>query len=275
MSVRRFTVFTKPWRTLPVAELGDLVAALGFDGVELPIRPGFQVEPESVARGLGDAVRVLATSGVVIDTVSPPYGEAITTRMIEACAEAGVSLMRVCVGIPRGQSYFARIADIQHDIDSILPVLRRTGVAIGVQNHYGHDFSHALALRELVKPFDPAQVGAVWDPAHSALSGEIPAHAVEIIWPHLRMVNLKNAYWKRSNGPEALVAQWTPYWTAGRHGLAPWPDIVERIVARGYTGSICLPAEYSDESDLQRLVTEDLAFARSLFHSEHSAITPQ
>ena len=43
----RFTVFTKPWR-MPIGELGAFVGGLGFSGVELPVRPGFQVEPEDV-----------------------------------------------------------------------------------------------------------------------------------------------------------------------------------------------------------------------------------
>ena len=40
-----FSVFTKPWKTQPLVEVGELVKRLGFDGIELPVRPGFQVEP--------------------------------------------------------------------------------------------------------------------------------------------------------------------------------------------------------------------------------------
>ena len=42
----------------PLEQLADKVAALGLDGVELPIRPGYQVQPENVATKLPDAVRV-------------------------------------------------------------------------------------------------------------------------------------------------------------------------------------------------------------------------
>ena len=44
-----FTVFTKPWREPTIEALADHVKALGFDGVELPVRPGYQVPPEAVA----------------------------------------------------------------------------------------------------------------------------------------------------------------------------------------------------------------------------------
>ena len=44
-----FSVFTKPWKT-PLPDLARLVRGLGFDGVELPVRPGYQVLPENVRR---------------------------------------------------------------------------------------------------------------------------------------------------------------------------------------------------------------------------------
>ena len=37
-----FTVFTKPWK-MPIARLARFVADLGFDGVELPVRPGLGI----------------------------------------------------------------------------------------------------------------------------------------------------------------------------------------------------------------------------------------
>ena len=47
-----FSVFTKPWPRLPVADLGRMVAELGFTGIEFPVREGYQVEPCHAARDL-------------------------------------------------------------------------------------------------------------------------------------------------------------------------------------------------------------------------------
>ncbi len=47
----QYSVFTKPWK-LPLSELGKLVKGWGFDGIELPVRPGYQVLPENVRRDL-------------------------------------------------------------------------------------------------------------------------------------------------------------------------------------------------------------------------------
>ena len=60
------TVFTKPWKTQPIEAVGELVRQLGFDGIELPVRPGYQVEPEHVGRDLPAAVKALEAYDVKI-----------------------------------------------------------------------------------------------------------------------------------------------------------------------------------------------------------------
>src|ERR1051326_824807 len=83
-----FSVFTKPWRK-PILELGPFVTKLGFDAIELPVRPGYAVEPERVEQDLGPAARQLADCGVRIASIAGNADE----RTIAACADAGVSMI--------------------------------------------------------------------------------------------------------------------------------------------------------------------------------------
>ncbi len=254
-----FSVFTKPWK-MPLPELGEHVAGLGFGAIELPVRPGYQVEPENVARGLPEAARILARSGVRIASVAGPTDEAT----VLACAEAGVPIIRTMARVgPAG--YLASVAALQAEYTALLPALERTGVVIGVQNHCDRFVTNAVGLLDLLAPFEPRHVAAVWDAAHEALNGMDPDMALEVVWPHLCMVNLKNAFWQRTTGPEAEVATWRHYWTSGRQGLASWPRVIAELRRRGYSGTVCLPAEYTDEEAVDRLIVEDLAFAQGLF----------
>ena len=254
-----FTVFTKPWKQ-PLQALGKMIKGLGFDGIELPVRPGYQVEPENVTHGLPNAARILADCGLKIASVAGPYDEAT----IAACAECGVPIIRICVGIG-DEGYMASEARLQREYDALVPLLDKHGVTLGVQNHCDRNICNAMGLRHLLERYNPKHIAAVWDAAHNALNGEDPEMAIDIVWSHLCMVNLKNAFWKRTNGPEAEVAQWRPYWTLGRHGLASWPRVASELKRRNYRGVICLPAEYSDEPAVNRLIAEDIVFAKSLF----------
>jgi len=254
-----FSVFTKPWK-LPLGELATLVSRLGFDGIELPVRPGFQVEPANVAHDLPAAVRQLGDHGLTIYSIAGPTDEAT----IAACAETGIPMIRIMVPIgPEG--YLASEAAARRKFDALLPLLETYRVRVGVQNHNGRYVCNAAGLRHLLQGYDPTLICAVWDAAHTALNGEAPEMALDIVWSHLGMVNLKNAYWQRTNGPEAEVAEWQPYWTTGRQGLAPWTRVVSELKRRHYHGVVCLTAEYTDEPAVNRLIAEDLAFARGLF----------
>jgi sugar phosphate isomerase/epimerase len=256
-----FTVFTKPWK-FPLPELARHVAGLGFDGVELPVRPGYPVTPESVTEGLPRAVRALADHGLTIASIAGPTDE--TT--IAACAEAGVPVIRICVGMREGEGYLEGEARLQREFDTLVPLLDRHRVTLGIQNHCGNrDVCNAMGLRHLIEKYDPKHVAAVWDAGHNGLEGEAPETALDIVWQQLCLVNLKSACWRRRNGPEAEVAEWEPYWTTGRQGRANWPRVAAELRRRGYGGVVCLTAEYTDEAAVDRLIAEDIAFARSLF----------
>ena len=255
----KFSVFTKPWK-ISLDELGALVRGFGFDGIELPVRPGYQVQPENVLRDLPKAVKNLANHGIKIFSIAGPTDE----PTIAACAEAGVPTIRIMVPIGE-DGYMATESRVQKEFDVLAPLLEKYGVKIGVQNHINKFICNAMGLRHLIEKYDSRWFGVVWDAAHNALCGEEPEMGIDIVWSHLCMVNLKNAYWKRSNGPEADQVTWQPWWTSGRQGLAHWPRIAAELKRRSYQGVVCLTAEYSDEAAVNQLIAADLQYAKGLF----------
>jgi sugar phosphate isomerase/epimerase len=249
----RFTVFTKPWPQLELAKLGDLVRGLGFEGIELPVRPGFQVTPQTVTQKLPEAVRILAEHGVKIGSVAGPIDE----PTIAACGESGVPIIRVMAPIDLAAGYRESERALRRQYDAVLPLLQS-----------------AIGIVHLIEHYDPRHVGIVLDTAHSALAGEPDAMAVDVAWPHLLLVNLKSGYWRRAAGPETLDAPWHSYWTVGGQGITNWRTVVSELQRRGYEGDLCLTGEYSGiegkeadrtGDDVVPLLTQDIRYVRSLF----------
>ncbi|MFB3892687.1 MAG: sugar phosphate isomerase/epimerase family protein [Phycisphaerae bacterium] len=257
-----WSVFTKLWKTMPLEKLGRFLRGLGFDAVELPVRPGFQVQPASVAKDLPAAAKVLADCGLAIASISGPCDE----PTFAACQACGVKINRLCE-FTGGQKYLEAEAKIIARYKALVPLLDKYGVRIGLQNHCDGYVANSTQMLRICEKFAPAQVGAVWDAAHNAINGEVPEQAIDILWSHLCMVNLKNAVWRRTNGPEAAIAKYEILWTSGRQGLAPWPKVAEELNKRNFSGIICLTAEYTDESSVNRLIADDIAFAKGLFAS--------
>jgi sugar phosphate isomerase/epimerase len=259
----RFSVFTKPWK-LEIAELGAMVARLGFDGIELPVRPGYPVNPDNVVAELPKAAQLLQEEyGIRIESVAAPTNKAT----ISACYAAKVPVIRICPSVPTGKSYREAEAEYQREWEELIPLLEEHSVAIGVQNHSGRFVPvHAMGLARLVAPFNPRHICAVWDVAHNALEGEGVELALDLLdGPHLKMVNLKNAIRVRVTGPEADPVTWKTYWTSGKQGLANWAKVADELKRRQWAGVLCLTAEYSDPNAIDRLIREDISYAKSLF----------
>lgn len=257
----RFSLFTKHWN-VPAEELGPFVAGLGFDGVEVPVRPGFEITPDNVTEELPKAAEELAKSGIEIFSVAGPADEVT----IAACGETGIPIVRVMVPIPEDAGYLETVDAARRDYERFVPSLEKHNVAIGIQNHRGRFIANAGELLHILKDFDPKHVCAVWDAAHEAIAGtDQPEFAIEMLAPYLRMMNLKNAFWIRHNGPEAEDVEWVSYWTSSRQGMASWPRVAKALGQRAWRGIICLTPEYTDHASLNRLIQEDFAYARKLF----------
>lgn len=256
-----FTLFTKPWPTKPLPELAAFVRDLGFEGIELPVRPGFQVPPDAVWKGLPVASRLFANQGLKIGSIAGPTDEVT----MAACAEARIPFIRVMAPIPQGINYLEAIEDYQRQWDKLVPLAEKHGVAIGVQNHNGRFLANAMQLRHAIGKYNPKHICAIWDPAHNGLEGEQVDLALDTMWSHLRIVNFKSAFWRLISPPDAEEAQWDVCWTTGRNGRANWRWTFAELRKRGFSGDICFSAEYSDAASVDSLIREDIQFARSLF----------
>lgn len=268
MSNNRITVFSKPWNQ-PLTEMAAAISKLGFDGVELPVRPGFTVTPENVETQLPEAVRILREHGLVIGSIAGPTDE----RTIAACGACGVPIIRILVKVLESGSYMAVMNDAIREYEKVLPALEKAKVTIGIQNHCYREVSSVMGIRYLVEKFPASAVAAVLDVGHCGLAGEFADLAVDILWDHLCLVNLKNAVWRRTNTADAPTPEFGVFWTLGRDGMGSWKKFINELQSRNYTGDYCLTAEYSaavgedltgSSEKLTQMVTEDLAYARSL-----------
>jgi sugar phosphate isomerase/epimerase len=265
-----FAVFVKPWKSLSLSELGKHIRRLGFEWIELPVRPGFLCEPDTIEKTLPDTVRVLREEGVQVlnITASLPLTD---ESLYIGSLKAGIHLNRVMFDRQKGENYWDAEKRARKKLDEALPFCEKYGYQIGVQNHYGRCVPvNAMGMYNLVKEYDPKYVGAIWDPAHNALEGEDPEPALDIVASHLCVVNLKNAYWKRVNGPESEEAKWNVYWTSGSQGRVSWHQVADKLKQMKYTGPVCLSGEYSAEMEVDRLIVEDLAYAKACFKEAHA-----
>ena len=277
-----WSVFSKPWRTLAPGPLAELIAGLGFTGVEVPVRPGCYLDPDNVGAELPGFVRTLAEHGVQVISVAADPDQPV----FAACAEAGVGMIRTMAAVG-DDGYRPSVDRLRRDwADRVVPWCAAHGVRVGVQLHRGRYVETTLGVLALIEDLPGFEL--VWDAAHDALTGVDPVRSLDLAWPRLGLVNLKNGHYyrpapadsasserrpgslrrssgERSGGEERRGVVYRVRFGPADSGLADWGRILGHLKQRGWTGAVCLTAEYSDATgpdQVAELVRADLATAR-------------
>lgn len=278
-----WSIFSKPWRTLPPGPLAELITGLGFTGVEVPVRPGCHLDPDNARDRLPGFVRTLAEHGVTVISVAADPEEPVFT----ACAEAGVGMIRTMAPVG-DDGYRASVEALRRDwAERVAPWCANYGVRVGVQLHRGRYVETTLGVLGLIEDLPGFEL--VWDAAHDALTGVDPVRSLDLAWPRLGLVNLKNGRYERmadsasserhpgslrrssgerSGGEERRGVVHRVRFGPAYSGMADWGRILGHLKQRGWSGPICLTAEYSDVTGpdaVAELVRSDLATARELW----------
>lgn len=250
----KIIVFTKPWKDKTLEEVADLMKSLGVDGVELPIREGFQVTPQTINSMLPKAKQIFESRGLIIGSIAG----SLEKKTIQAMGESGISILRVCVPIDIQKGYFESVVEYRQKILSLENDLKENGVKIGLQNHHGYNIQTALALRHLLEGIPSEIAGSVVDFGHCGLAGEHSDMALDIAGDTLLMVNFKSAYWARVNDLDEKEGKHQVVWCSSQFGLYSWQEAFECLREINYSGLICLPAEYNHIGDESPLIGNDV-----------------
>jgi len=249
----KIIVFTKPWKEQSIEDLALLVKDMGFDGVELPVRDGYQVTPKNITEEIMNAKAAFEKQGLFIGSVAGSLEE----DTINAMGKAEIPILRVCIKIDMNRGYFESVKDTQDKINKLGPCLVKNNVKVGIQNHHGFMISSALSIHNLLDGIDPKYAGAVLDFAHCGLDGEPSEMALDIVKDNLLLINFKGAFKFRLNGPDEEEAKWQIHWATGRNSLYSWKEAVELLKKQNWQGNICMPAEYNHIGENSPIMGEE------------------
>ncbi|MGW7686765.1 sugar phosphate isomerase/epimerase family protein [Kribbella sp. NPDC054772] len=245
-----WSVFTKPWAGLPGAELGRLIAGIGFGGAEVPVRDTAYVTPANVEAELPKLTAQLRAEGIEPISVASDLSE----RVFAACAESGVPMIRIMAELgPDG--YAASVGRNRELLEQAVALTERYDVQVGVQPHHGRYVSSTLGVLQLLEGL-PSRFKLVWDAAHDALAGDHPAVTLELGAERLGIVNLKNVHYQRTD------AGWKTNFVEAEDGLSDWSAVFSTVQQLSWSGPVCLTAQYSDSAvPVEERLRRDLHFA--------------
>ncbi|WP_020574410.1 sugar phosphate isomerase/epimerase family protein [Actinopolymorpha alba] len=242
-------LFTKLFEDRPVGEIADTAADLGFDGIDLLIRPGFTVDPES-ADQIAQAADRLRNNGLSVPMATTDLADPAAfpaDKVLGACADAGIELVRLGYWKYDGTRPYASVKDeAREHLAQLVDLAARHGVRLAIQLHGGTIHSSGALTRALLDGHLPAQLGAYPDPGNQAVQDgrEDWRLTFDLLGPWLACVGVKNGGWFAGETADSGQRGWRSDWLGLADGMVPWPDILAYLNGIEYAGPLSLHSHY-------------------------------
>ena len=250
---------SKFFHSLSIPELAVKARELGFDGIDVSVRPGHPVNPTNVETALPKAVAVwkaqgllcpLATAPVTLVTPDAPEVE----PLYAGCAAAGVP--RVKIGFfpfTPGADYWALVGAARKALAGFARVGERHGVQTVYQIHSGPVLgSNCAGLMHLLRGLDSRWVGAYPDLGHLMLDGEDYPMGLAMLRDYLSIVAVKDAY--HAPQPAGSAPPFAPRFVPLGRGAVPWRRALGALKALGFDGAFSVHTEYDFDESIIRQV---------------------
>jgi L-ribulose-5-phosphate 3-epimerase len=238
-------LFSGSVQGLEYSELPLIAKQLGFDGVDLTVRPGGHVEPRLSNVDLVRAIEEVRGPGleapVITTALTTPY-DPTTLPVVAIAGHTQVSLF--IAGFFRAQN-----PNYLREIAGLVSVASHYGMATALHNYTGDDAGEtAWDPVELVASLDPKWSCLFFDPIHAREKWE---SELKRFLPRLRAIALKDFQMMDGVAKPCPMGQ----------GIVDWSKFFGILAAAKYYGPVSLHMNYHPKDEIGSL-TKDAAFAR-------------
>ena len=261
----KLVMFSKHLAPLSVEDAAKAAGSLGFEGLDLTVRPGRHVEPESVKDRLPEAVEAVRALGLDVPMITTsivsadePHSEAV----FEAAAGCGIRDLKLGYWQYRGFGNMRRqIEEIREALDGIASLAAKYEVRANLHIHSGDFITPEVGLVwQFLLGRDPEVVGAYIDPGHMAAEGGISGWRIgmDLLTPWINLVAVKDMAWEHQFDEALGKEKWRTRMVPLTQGLVPWPEVFAYLRDIGFDGTVSLHSEYQGSHSWRDLTLDEL-----------------
>jgi sugar phosphate isomerase/epimerase len=240
----KIIAFSKPFANLNPEQTADLVAEVGWDGIECPVRAkAGQIAPERVEEDLPKMVEALKKRGkeVTIVTTEITKIDPLAEKVLRTTARLGIKKYRLGF-----EKYTATkpvpetLREVGAALKDLAALNHELGLQGGWQNHSGADMVGAPLwdLWTMIKDLNPRDIGVCFDIGHATLEGGLswPIQA-RLMEPFYVAVFLKDFRWEKT------AKGWEPIWCNFGEGTVH-QGFLTHLKQSAFPGPLCQHHEY-------------------------------
>ncbi len=255
-------VFSKHMAQFGYDELGKRAKDIGFQGIDLTVRPKGHVLPERAAQDLPKAVEAIRAHGLTVPMITTDIKSAADPNARAILGGAGklkIPYWKVGYHTYTRDDIEAEIAKVREAVSGIVALSKEYGVTAGWHNHSGNYFGAAVwDTRAVIHDYDPKWIGYYFDPGHATIEGGLAGWKIaqNMVTPRVKMVAIKDFYWEKSTD-----GKWKNRWCPMGEGMVDWERVFAGFAAAKFPGPYSLHLEYQTPDELAA-IARDLEYVR-------------
>lgn len=220
------SIFSKALQFLNYKDMSEAVKEMGFDGVDLTLRPKGHVLPEKVEEDLPlatEAIRSFGLSHFMLSTGIIHADDTLTRTILRTASQQGWTHYRTAwIKYNENTPVLETTDRAARSLQSLYKLNQTYGLKGGYQNHSGKYFGASIwdlyyALKKL--PSEHTDImGSQYDIMHAAVEGgkSWPV-TFDLIKPHINSIVIKDFKWIREGG------KWKTHYTPLGEGMVDLP----------------------------------------------------
>lgn len=205
------SIFSKHLQFLDYKALGEKVAAMGFDGIDLTVRKGGHVEPLKVKTDLPKAVDEIKKGGskvTMMSTTIEKVSNPLDVDVLNTASECGIKYYRPnWFKYPEGKTLPESLDMYALQIMELSLLNKKLGIIGCYQNHAGNLVGGSLwEVYKILELADKEYFGSQYDIRHAMVEGANSwVNGLELIHKQIKTIVVKDYKWGIINGKWELI----------------------------------------------------------------------
>ena len=199
-------IFSKHLQFLNYREMAEAVAEMGFDGIDLTVRPDGHVKPERVEGDLPKAIEAMRKVGLaplMMTTTVEDADNPTDRKVLEVAAKLGIKFYRMnWFSYPEDKPIPDSLKHFQQKIKDLSYLNKELGLTGCYQNHAGNSVGASIwELWELLREADKKYMGLQYDIRHAVVEGgQSWQNSLRLVQSQIKTLAIKDFLWAKQNG---------------------------------------------------------------------------
>ena len=237
-------IFSKHLQFLNYKDMSEAAKDMGFDGIDLTVRPKGHVLPENVAEDLPAATEAMASFGFTPDLITTRVldaGNPLDQKVLATASQLGYDLYRT------GWYRFSDDVEVletarlaRERLRGLARLSKELGITGSYENHSGNFFGGSIwSLDQALEGLAPDHMGVQYDIMHAMIEGgkNWPI-GLRLIKDHLNSLIMKDYKWVKEDG------EWKALYVPIGEGMVDFAAYFKLLKQYGINLPVIIHCEY-------------------------------